>query len=88
VSTQTHHQSCLKGASRDREPCKALPSGRAEFKEIDYAAAHMPREEEVVSFAVGDGQGVEAGELPQIALRVLKVEQLLFKIRHHPKELT
>jgi hypothetical protein len=48
----------------------------------------MPREEEVVSFAIGDGQGVEAGELPQIALRVLKVEQLLFKIRHHPKELT
>lgn len=37
----------------------------------------MAREEEIVSLAVGYCDWIEAGELPEIAVRVLEIEQLL-----------
>lgn len=37
----------------------------------------MAREEEIVSLAVGYRDWIEAGELPEIAVRVLEIEQLL-----------
>lgn len=77
VTAQGNHQSDLANACDQRETRKPIPADGAELKEVDDAAAHMTREKEVVSLAIGHCDRVKTWELPKIAFRILEIEELL-----------
>jgi hypothetical protein len=56
VAPQTHHQHGLTHTGQQGEGSEALPTVRPELQDVNHAAAHMAREEEVVGFTIGDRQ--------------------------------
>ena len=77
VTTQAYHQYSLTQTSQERKLSKTLPAVSLELQEVYHTAAHVAWEEKVVSFAIGDCDGIEAREFPKVAFRVPEVEKLL-----------